>query len=40
LVGCVGGLEENEEELGSWSLENGSFSYLVRYLEEEESTDF
>ena len=29
-----------EEELGSWDLEVGSFSYLVVYLKREESTDF
>lgn len=31
---CVGGLEEEHEE-ESWSLENGSFDYLVGYLEGE-----
>ena len=35
-MGCGSGLgEKDEEELGSWSLEYGSFGYLVGYLERE-----
>ena len=35
---CVGFMQEKDEEkLGSCGLENGSFSYLVGYLEGEES---
>jgi len=35
------GLEKNvEEELGSWSLEDDSSSYLVEYLEEKQYSDY
>ena len=38
---CGNDLEEkDEEQLGSWSWEHGSFGYLVAYLDVEKSTCF
>ena len=33
-------MEKDEEELGPWSLEYGSFGYLVAYLEGEKLAYF
>lgn len=38
---CGSGLEEkDEEELGPWSVEHGSFGYLVDYVEGKKSSYF